>query len=46
MWLECGTFPGICQLVLMDADTSHRNVGGVFFTQTDNQFLKRRNSDY
>ena len=21
---------GICQLVLMDADTSHRNVGGVF----------------
>ena len=23
-------FLGICQLVLMDADTSHLNVGGVF----------------
>ena len=23
-------FAGICQLVLMDADTSHLNVGGVF----------------
>ncbi len=33
---------GICQLVLMDIDTTHRNVGGIFYTKRQS-ILKKKN---
>ncbi len=36
---------GFRQLVFMDIDVTHRNLGGIFM-QIDNRFLKRKSFDW